>query len=75
MSKETLSHLFTPFFTTKEVGKAPDSGLSICYGIITAHNGVIYASSRQAKEPHLLLNYCKSLKLEEDISHEEHTGS
>jgi PAS domain S-box-containing protein len=47
--KENLGHIFDPFFTTKEVGKGTGLGLSICHGIISAHNGQIYAESEPDK--------------------------
>ncbi len=49
ISKENLKHLFDPFFTTKEVGKGTGLGLSICHGIITEHNGNIYAENVPGK--------------------------
>ena len=49
IAKENLGHLFDPFFTTKEVGKGTGLGLSISYGIITEHNGRIYAESELGK--------------------------
>jgi signal transduction histidine kinase len=44
-----LRHIFDPFFTTKEAGKGTGLGLSISYGIVTAHNGRIYATSEFGK--------------------------
>lgn len=41
--KEHLGRLFSPFFTTKPVGKGTGIGLGICHGIITEHGGRIYA--------------------------------
>jgi signal transduction histidine kinase len=49
ISVESLRHLFNPFFTTKPVGKGTGLGLSICHGIITDHNGKIYAESTYGK--------------------------
>lgn len=31
--------IFTPFFTTKPVGKGTGMGLAICHGIVSAHSG------------------------------------
>jgi len=49
IDKGDLRHVFDPFFTTKEVGKGTGLGLSICHGIITEHNGRIYAESEPGK--------------------------
>lgn len=40
---EAKPHLFDPFFSTKEVGLGTGLGLSVCYGIVTAHGGQIHA--------------------------------
>ena len=42
---EHLAKVFTPFFTTKEVGEGTGLGLSICDGIIKRHGGRIYVES------------------------------
>jgi two-component system NtrC family sensor kinase len=45
MSEETMSKLFTPFFTTKPPGKGTGLGLSIIYGIVKMHRGDIRVES------------------------------
>jgi len=49
ISKGHLDRVFDPFFTTREVGDGTGLGLSICHGIVTAHNGRIYAESKPGK--------------------------
>jgi len=49
ISRENLSRIFNPFFTTKEAGKGTGLGLSICHGIVSEHGGQIYAKSQPGK--------------------------
>ncbi|KKO19850.1 MAG: hypothetical protein DCC43_14365 [Candidatus Brocadia sp.] len=39
--------LFTPFYTTKEVGKGTGLGLAVSYGIIKEHGGMIVGKNSQ----------------------------
>ncbi len=45
MTKETLDHIFEPFYTTKGVGKGTGLGLAMVYGIVKSHNGYIMCYS------------------------------
>jgi PAS domain S-box-containing protein len=49
ISPDNMKKLFLPFFTTREVGKGTGLGLSICHGIVTEHDGKIYAESELGK--------------------------
>jgi PAS domain S-box-containing protein len=45
ISGDDMPKLFTPFFTTKEVGKGTGLGLHVCDGIIKRHGGEIRVAS------------------------------
>lgn len=47
--KESLLHVFDPFFTSKEAGKGTGLGLAMCYGAIQSHHGDLYVESSVGK--------------------------
>ena len=49
ISDENMKKLFTPFFTTKPIGKGTGLGLAIIYGIVKMHRGQISVSSEEGQ--------------------------
>lgn len=50
IAKEDISHIFEPFFSTKEKTTGIGLGLSIVHGIVQSHKGKIEVKSERGKE-------------------------
>ena len=73
MSDEVQSHLFEPFYTTKEKGSGTGLGLAIIYGIVQAHHGWIDVTSETGKGTtfDIYLPMEDTLLQDEDTTHTE----
>jgi PAS domain S-box-containing protein len=49
ISQEIFPKIYDPFFTTKDVGTGTGLGLSVVYGIVKSHNGIIQMESKEGK--------------------------
>jgi PAS domain S-box-containing protein len=49
MDEETQRRAFEPFYTTKSIGKGTGLGMSVVYGVVTAHDGKVFLQSARGK--------------------------
>ena len=63
---EDLPHIFEPFYSTKVDGKGVGLGLSMTYGIIREHNGVVEVDSKPGKGTVFKIKFPRSSPDERD---------
>ena len=64
--QEVISQLFTPFFTTKQLGKGTGMGLSIVYGVVKMHSGDISVESEVGQGTTFLIRLPLGEKIKEE---------
>ncbi len=69
---ENLGKLFTPFFTTKPIGKGTGLGLAIVYGIIKMHRGQISVKSQEGQGTTFTIQLPIQLQTVVRVSHGSH---
>ena len=57
ISEEDIKHIFTPFFTTKQVGKGTGLGLYIVHGYVQSRGGIIDVKSTIGKGTVITITY------------------
>lgn len=75
ISEENMRKLFTPFFTTKPIGKGTGLGLAIIYGIVKMHRGQIGVQSKVGKGTRFTLTLRQQLPVQsEDAANSQIIG-
>jgi PAS domain S-box-containing protein len=72
---EILTRIFDPFFTTKAEGGGTGLGLSICHGIVSEHEGHIWAESTVGQGTTFIVELPVTSKEEEKHSRREDRSS
>jgi CheY-like chemotaxis protein len=71
MDEDTVSHLFSPFFTTKEPGQGSGLGLASAYRIMKNHRGAIQVISTPGEGSTFTLFFPSSTAVPLDVAPEE----
>ncbi len=67
IEKENYKNIFTPFFTTKKIGKGTGLGMAIAYGIIKMHHGEITFESTIGKGSAFTVTLYKHISLSNSL--------
>jgi two-component system, cell cycle sensor histidine kinase and response regulator CckA len=71
MEEDTVSHLYKPFFTTKEPGQGSGLGLASAFRIMKNHRGAIQVRSKPGEGSTFTLFFPASSSLPVDVAPEE----
>ena len=71
MPPEVIKEIFTPFYTTKQLGKGTGMGLSIVYGVVKMHAGDIAVDSEVGRGTSFLVR----IPVDREESHGRDTNS
>ena len=66
ISEENMKKIFTPFFTTKPIGRGTGLGLAIIYGIVKMHRGQISLQSQPGKGTKFTITLRETLPLRDE---------
>ncbi len=72
MDEQTVSNLFSPFFTTKEPGQGSGLGLASAHRIMKSHRGAIQVISKPGEGSTFTLFFPASTAIPQDVAPEEH---
>lgn len=72
MDEDTKSHIFEPFFSTKERGRGTGMGLASVYGIIKNHGGFVGVESQKGAGASFMIYLPASDRKLENVQVEDH---
>lgn len=67
MSRDVLTHLFEPFFSTKGMGKASGLGLAAVYGVVKQSGGYIWVDSEVGKGSRFHMHFPRLVRPQKQV--------